>query len=32
VFVHPRGVTLDRGSMLAYARAFMEANPLYLNE
>lgn len=32
VFVHPRGVTLDRGSMLTYARAFMEANPLYLNE
>lgn len=32
VFVHPRGVTLDRGSMLAYARTFMEANPLYLNE
>ncbi len=32
VFTHPRGVTLDRGSMLAYARAFMEANPLYLNE
>jgi 2-methylfumaryl-CoA hydratase len=32
VFVHPRGVTLDRGSMLAYATTFMEANPLYLNE
>ena len=32
VFRHPRGVTLDRGSMLAYARTFMEANPLYLNE
>jgi len=32
VFVHPRGVTLDRGAMLAYARTFMEANPLYLNE
>jgi len=32
VFVHPRGVTLDRGSMLTYARTFMEANPLYLNE
>lgn len=32
VFVHPRGVTLDRGSMLGYARTFMEANPLYLNE
>jgi 2-methylfumaryl-CoA hydratase len=32
VFVHPRGVTLDRGGMQAYARTFMEANPLYLNE
>lgn len=32
VFVHPRGVTLDRGSMLDYAKTFMEANPLYLNE
>ena len=32
VFVHPRGVTLDRGSMLSYARTFMEANPLYINE
>ena len=32
VFVHPRGVTLTRGHMLAYATTFMEANPLYLNE
>ncbi len=32
VFQHPRGVTLDRGAMLDYARTFMEANPLYLNE
>jgi 2-methylfumaryl-CoA hydratase len=32
VFRHPRGVTLERGSMLAYAKTFMEANPLYLNE
>lgn len=32
VFVHPRGATLDRGFMLHYARAFMEHNPLYLNE
>ncbi len=32
VFVHARGVTLDRGSMLSYARTFMEANPLFLNE
>ncbi|TNF23954.1 MAG: acyl dehydratase [Deltaproteobacteria bacterium] len=32
VFAHPRGVTLTRGQMLAYATTFMEANPLYLNE
>jgi 2-methylfumaryl-CoA hydratase len=32
VFVHPRGLTFDRGMMLAYAQTFMEANPLYLNE
>ena len=32
VFAHPRGVTLARGAMLAYATTFMEANPLYLNE
>lgn len=32
VFRHPRGVTLDRGTMLDYARTFMEMNPLYLNE
>ena len=32
VFLHPRGITLDRGAMLAYATTFMEANPLYLNE
>ncbi|PKN58806.1 MAG: acyl dehydratase [Deltaproteobacteria bacterium HGW-Deltaproteobacteria-14] len=32
VFAHPRGVTLTRGGMLAYATTFMEANPLYLNE
>ncbi len=32
VFLHPRGITLDRGMMLAYATTFMEANPLYLNE
>lgn len=32
VFRHPRGVTLERGLMLAYAKTFMEANPLYLNE
>ncbi len=32
VFVHPRGFTFDRGTMIAYARTFMEANPLHLNE
>lgn len=32
VFVHPRGFTFDRGTMIAYARTFMESNPLYLNE
>ncbi len=32
VFVHPRGVTLDRASLITWARTFMEANPLYLNE
>jgi 2-methylfumaryl-CoA hydratase len=32
VFRHPRGVTLDRATMLDYARTFMEHNPLYLNE
>ncbi len=32
VFVHPRGTTIVRGMMLAYAKTFMEANPLYLNQ
>lgn len=32
VFLHPRGITLDRGAMLLYATTFMEACPLYLNE
>lgn len=32
VFLHPRGRTIDRGLMLAFATAFHEANPLYLNE
>jgi len=32
VFVHPRGITVTAGQMLAYATTFMEANPLYLNE
>lgn len=32
VFVHPRGLTLDRATMITWARTFMECNPLYLNE
>ncbi len=32
IFVHPRGRTLDRASLIDYATTFMEANPLYLNE
>ncbi len=32
VFVHPRGRTVDRAFLLAYATTFMEACPLYLNE
>ncbi|MFT7580386.1 MAG: 2-methylfumaryl-CoA hydratase [Myxococcota bacterium] len=32
VFVHPRGTTVVRGMMLDYAKTFMEANPLYLNQ
>lgn len=32
VFRHPRGITLERGLMLSYAKTFMEMNPLYLNE
>ena len=31
VFEHPRGFTFDRSGMLAFARTFMQTNPLYLN-
>ena len=31
VFEHPRGYTFDRSNMLAFARTFMQTNPLYLN-
>ena len=31
VFEHPRGFTFERGNMLAFARTFMQTNPLYLN-
>jgi 2-methylfumaryl-CoA hydratase len=31
VFAHPRGYTFDRGAAIAFARTFMQANPLYLN-
>lgn len=31
VFIHPRGYTFELGSMLAFARTFMQCNPLYLN-
>lgn len=31
VCAHPRGYTFDRGAMTAFARVFMQANPLYLN-
>ena len=31
VFEHPRGFTFDRSNMLAFARTFMQTNPLYLN-
>ena len=32
VFPHPRGFLFDQGGMLAFARAFMQTNPLYLNQ
>ncbi|MCB9949036.1 MAG: MaoC family dehydratase [Rhodospirillaceae bacterium] len=32
VFAHPRGMTFDRAGMTAFARTYMQANPLYLNE
>ncbi|MEZ5501968.1 MAG: MaoC family dehydratase [Halioglobus sp.] len=31
VFEHPRGFTFTASNMLAFARTFMQANPLYLN-
>jgi 2-methylfumaryl-CoA hydratase len=31
VFVHPRGMTLDRGLCQDFATTFFECNPLYLN-
>lgn len=31
VFVHPRGFSFERSTMLDFARIFMQANPLYLN-
>ncbi|MCP5128597.1 MAG: MaoC family dehydratase [Pseudomonadales bacterium] len=31
VFEHPRGFTFERGNMLAFARTYMQTNPLYLN-
>ena len=31
VFVHTRGFTFDRATMLHFARVFMQTNPLYLN-
>jgi len=31
VFVHPRGFTFSRSQMEAFARQFMQMNPLYLN-
>ena len=32
VSAHPRGMTFDRAGMTAFARVFMQANPLYLNQ
>jgi 2-methylfumaryl-CoA hydratase len=31
VFEHPRGFSFDTGTMLAFARTYMQTNPLYLN-
>ncbi|MDG4594651.1 MAG: MaoC family dehydratase [Candidatus Contendobacter sp.] len=31
VFVHTRGFTFERATMLHFARVFMQTNPLYLN-
>ncbi len=32
VFVHPRGFTFTAAGMLDFARAFMQMNPIYLNQ
>ena len=32
VFEHPRGFSFDTTNMLDFARTYMQANPLYLNE
>lgn len=32
IFEHPRGFTFTRSNMLDFARTFMQANPLYLNQ
>lgn len=32
VFMHPRGYTFERSEMRAFATAFMQCNPIYLNE
>ncbi len=31
IFVHPRGITIDRAFAIEFAQEFMETNPLYLN-
>ena len=32
VFQHPRGFTIDKGVARSFATAFLQANPLYLND
>lgn len=32
VFLHPRGFTVDKGVARSFAAAFLNANPLYLND
>jgi 2-methylfumaryl-CoA hydratase len=32
VFEHPRGLTIDKGIARSFAAAFLNANPLYLND
>jgi 2-methylfumaryl-CoA hydratase len=32
VFQHPRGFTIDKGVARSFAAAFLQANPLYLND